>query len=282
MYDCPFSMVMRLRSAAFSGHWVASLQETRQGHNLLFIFNFFLKVKREHLESHLDAAARRHLDLACVKLNANQEEFKETTRKLESKIEALERKLDSQKRLTANPDTKLDKEVLKLKEESPPFMWKIEYFSEILRDAKRGRNTEIKSGYFFTGPNGYKLMLCMNPNGNGPGKNTHISVYLFILRGKYDAVLPWPFEKTVTFTLIDQQENEWHRESYVQTLSCDDDSDTFARPVTDSSPGYGFPTFISHEELRRRPYIVDDTIFLQVQTRPLAYSRERCNFGFLF
>ncbi|XP_078350403.1 TNF receptor-associated factor 6-like isoform X1 [Oculina patagonica] len=225
-------------------------------------------VKREQLESHLDAAARRHLDLACVKLNTNQEEFKETTRKLECKIEAMEKKLDSQKQLTANLGTKLDGEVLKLKEKSPPYMWKIEGFNEILRDAKRGWDTEIESGYFFTGPNGYKLMVRMYPNGNGAGKNTHISVYLCILRGKYDAALPWPFRKTVTLNLIDQHENTKRRQNYVQKVSCDGWSDAFARPVTDSNNGYGCPTFISHEELRRRPYIVDDTLFLQVQIGP--------------
>ena len=204
-----------------------------------------------------------------MKLNSNQEEFKETTRKLECKIEALEQKLDSQKKLTADLGKKLDKEVQKLKEESSPYVWKIEYFSEILRDAKRGRETEIRSSYFFTGPIGYKLVVCMFPNGERAGKNTHISLYFYILRGKYDAVLPWPFRKTVTFTLIDQQENIMYRENYVQTLQCDGrDSEAFARPVTDSnSVGHGRPTFISHRDLRR--FIVDDTLFLQVQTLPL-------------
>ena len=109
----------------------------------------------------------------------------------------------------------------------------------------------------------------MYPNGCSKGKNTHISVYLYILRGKYDAALPWPLRKTVTFTLIDQQENRMHRQNYVKTLSCGGGSDeVFTLPVSFSNSGYGFPTFISQEELRRRSYIVDDTLFLQVQTSP--------------
>ena len=183
-----------------------------------------------------------------MKLNANQEEFKETTRKLESKIEALEKqlkeKLDSQKILTVNLGTKLDGEVLKLKEESQPFVWKIEGCKQFLKAAKRGIEMNLYSSYFFTGPNGYKLELCMCPH----VKNTHISVYLYILRGKYDAILPWPFRKTVTFTLIDQQENAMHRQNYVKILCCDGGSDFLARPVTDFNSGYGFPKFISHED----------------------------------
>ena len=58
----------------------------------------------------------------------------------------------------------------------------------------------------------------MYPNGTGVGQNTHISLYLTILRGKYDAVLAWPFRKTVTLTLIDQEENMMHKKNCVQTL----------------------------------------------------------------
>ena len=211
--------------------------QRRKRHRLPLIFSF--QVQREQLESHLDSSARRHLDLACVKLNANQEQFKETTRKLESKIEALENEFmekfqgfELQMQLTANLGTKRDNEILKLKEESQPFVWKIEYFRQMLKVAKRGIDTMISSGNFFTGPNGYKLMLTLYPNGLSAGKNTHISVYLTIQRGKYDAVLPWPFRKTVTFTLIDQGKNLMHRENYVKKLACEQrNSDAFARPV---------------------------------------------------
>ena len=231
---------------------------------------------REQLESHLESTARRHLDLACVKLNTNQEQFQETTRKLESKIEALEKQFkekfqlfELQIQLTTNLGTKRDNEILKLKEESQPFVWKIEKFRDILKDAKRGKNTVISSGDFYTGPNGYRLILDMYPDGNGAGKNKHMSVYFKILKGKYDAVLPWPFRKTVTFTLIDQEENQIHKENYVMTLSYNQRySDAYARPVTDSNIANGFPTFISHQELRRKHYIDDDTLFLQVHTGP--------------
>ena len=42
----------------------------------------------------MESAARLHLDLACVKLHRTQEEFKETTRKLEEKVDALEKKFE--------------------------------------------------------------------------------------------------------------------------------------------------------------------------------------------
>ena len=59
----------------------------------------------------------------------------------------------------------------------------------------------------------------MYPNGDSDGKNTHLSVYVSLLKGKYDAILPWPFSKTVTFALIDQQENELHANNFVVMLT---------------------------------------------------------------
>ena len=220
---------------------------------------------------------RLHLDLACVKLNDTQEEFKETATKLEHKIEELQKqlkeKVDVQTQLRRNLSIKLDRvdrEISELKEASPPYMWKIEGFREMLRDTKRGRDTEIESGIFLSGPNGYKLMALMYPNGAYHGRNTYLSVYVCILRGKFDAVLPWPFRQKVTVTLIDQQANSTLRVNYVNSFSSTEypNNRAFARPTSDGNCGYGFPTFISHRNLFRRRYIVDDTLFLQIQVGP--------------
>ena len=49
------------------------------------------------------------------------------------------------------------------------------------------------------------------PNGDGSGENTHLSVFMLLDRGYFDAMLPWPFKQKVTFTLIDQQEDLFER-----------------------------------------------------------------------
>ena len=86
------------------------------------------------------------------------------------------------------------------------------------------------------------------------------------MRGKYDAILLWPFRRTVTFRLIDQQENPDYREDVVKDLDLsDDDSDSELWPRTEENRGYGFPKFISHDKIRRRRYIVNDTAYLEVQ-----------------
>ena len=44
--------------------------------------------------------------------------------------------------------------------------------------------------------------------GDGMGKGTHRSLFFVIMRGEYDAILPWPFRQKVTFMLLDQDNSE--------------------------------------------------------------------------
>lgn len=148
--------------------------------------------------------------------------------------------------------------------ESPVFVWKITAFSEILRQAKNGRNNKMDSEPFYTGRYGYKLKLSVNPNGDGSGKNTHLSAFVIVMKGEYDAVLSWPFHQRVTFTLIDQQDSTDQREDIVMHFRANPKLENFAKPTAEENPGRGYARFVSHERLRSRRYLVDDTLFIRV------------------
>ena len=66
-------------------------------------------------------------------------------------------------------------------------------FWDILRQAKTGKKYQIESDPFYTA--GYKLKVKIYPNGSGSGKNTHLSMFIVVMKGEYDAILPWPFKK---------------------------------------------------------------------------------------
>ena len=202
---------------------------------------FILQIQRREVESHLQAAMRLHLDLACVKLSDTQKKFEETTKKLEERVNALEEQ----------------------RHFSESFAWKIDGFREVLRKAKSGKETIKECSPFCRG--GYKCKLQLLPNGDGVGKNTHLSIFFIIIKGKYDAMLTWPFEKKVTFTLVDQQENANDRKNIVQSFVPDPKRKSFPRPAKEDNFGWGFPKFVSHEELEKRRYIVDGTIFIQLR-----------------
>ena len=212
---------------------------------------FILQIQRREVESHLQEATRLHLDLACVKLSDTQKKFEETTKKLVERVDALEKYMHS-------------------KERCESFTWRIDrFFSEVLRKAKSGEKSIRESSPFYR--YGYKCKLRVYPNGLDSGENTHLSVYLVIMKGEYDATLTWPFDKKFTFTLIDQQENEHNRENIVGSLTSDPKLSNYARPVKEENIGRGYPQFVSHEELQKRRYVVDDTIFVQVHITSVEY-----------
>ena len=202
---------------------------------------FILQIQRREVESHLQAAMRLHLDLACVKLGDTQKKLE----KLEKRVNVLEKCESS-------------------------FTRRIDCFSEVLRKAKSGEETMIESSPFYR--YGYKCKIRIYPNGFVSGGNTHLSVFLVIMKGEYDATLTWPFDKKVTFTLIDQQENEHDRENIVGSTTSDPKfRNSVLRPVTQENVGRGFTEFVSHEKLQKRRYIVEDTIFVQVHFTSVEY-----------
>ena len=182
-----------------------------------------------------------------IQLKNTQEELKGTKRKLEEKVNTLEN------RLMQFPGV---------------HTWKITDFSEVLQQAKSGEQTEIKSDPFYD--RGYKFQLSLYPNGCSPGENIHISIFVCIMKGEYDAILSWPFCKKVTFTLVDQQEDPNDRINITYSFTADAKTfkESFIRPVKDELLGVGTPTFVSHDKLKQRRYIVDDTIFIQVEVAP--------------
>ena len=94
--------------------------------------------------------------------------------------------------------------------------WKISHFSKVQSQAKSGEKTSICSPpfYYF----GYKFRLWLFPNGRDLGKDSHLSPYFHLVKGGYDARLPWPFQGKLEFTLIDQQEDADDRQNIVGTL----------------------------------------------------------------
>ncbi len=190
------------------------------------------------MESHLQSAMKPHLDLACVKLKDTEVKLSETQKKLETRM----------------------------------FIWKISNFSEILRQAKSGEKNVLESAPFYTARTesyGYKLKVRIYSYGRGSGKNTHLSVFIYVMKGEYDAILPWPFKKKVKFTLIDQQEGSVKRENVTMQFIPANIPECFARPTQkENIKGHGYAQFISQEKLHSRRYLVDNTLFLQVEVGP--------------
>ena len=85
-------------------------------------------------------------------------------------------------------------------------MWKISDYVAKMADAQTKEGMELVSPAWYTSQFGYRLQASLFLNGNGTGEGTHLSLYIKILPGEFDALLKWPFSHSVAFTLFDQSE----------------------------------------------------------------------------
>ena len=63
-------------------------------------------------------------------------------------------------------------------------------------------DAEYYSDPFYTSRGGYKLTLNVYPNGNGPGKGSHVSVFIRLMKGENNQNLPFPFNGIFTIQLL--------------------------------------------------------------------------------
>ena len=140
------------------------------------------------------------------------------------------------------------------------YLWKIDHFSRRFQEAVSGKTPSIYSPPFYVGRFGYKVCARLYPNGDGMGKGKHLSMFFVVMRGEYDALLPWPFVQKVHFKLLDQDRVR----DACDAFRPDPQSSSFKRPTSDMNIASGCPTFISHQELRRGGYIRNDTLFIKV------------------
>ena len=99
------------------------------------------------------------------------------------------------------------------------------------------------------------------PKWRREGYGTHVSVFLMIMRGDFDALLSWPFEQKVTFTVIDQERNNDYRDSFRPRYG----GTSWERPRSTKNIGSGIPLFFLHENLSSGGYIRNDTMFITVE-----------------
>ena len=113
---------------------------------------------------------------------------------------------------------------------------------------------------FYTHPQGYKLLLCVDVYGNGTGKGTHMSIFLSLLKGEFDEHLKWPFRAAVTVQLQNQEDDNDHHKEIIKYHENTPNA-TAGRVMEEGRQGrpWGKGKFIAHSDLVPK-YLKDDCI----------------------
>ena len=220
------------------------------------------KMKREEQEKHNEESALLHLQLTKEQLQVINKELESTNEQLKvstETIKSLKTTLEQKNPLIAS------KEVFKLSQ----FVQK-----------KKEDETWYSPG-FYVSPGGYKMSLRVYPNGNGDGKGTNVSCYIYLMTGEYDDALEWPFQGVVTIELLNQLEDKNHWKSTV--LFHESTPDVSKQRVQQegtcrSTGGWGYMKFISHEELEYNPvtkcqYLKDDSLYFRVSVKVISKTK---------
>ena len=148
------------------------------------------------------------------------------------------------------------------------FIWKIPEVKRRRDDARLGKTMSLFSAPFYTSRYGYKMRLKLYMNGDGAGKGTHLSFFLQLMKGDYDALLTWPFKQIVTLTLLDQDKQRDIKEAF----QSDPSSSSFKRPINEMNVASGFSKFVALSVLKNPSYVKDDTMIMKCQVDPTGIN----------
>ena len=186
------------------------------------------------------------------------ETVQETVRKVERRIESIEHTLALRNVAWADLEEYIRQQ--EFSGHDGQLLWKITEFTRRRNEAVSGKQVSLYSPCFYTSRYGYKMCARIFLNGNGMGRGTHISLFLVVMRGQYDASLRWPFRQKVTFMLLDQD----NVEHVIDTFRPDHNSSSFQRPRREMNIASGCPMFCSLTELNNHAYVRDDTIVIKI------------------
>lgn len=146
------------------------------------------------------------------------------------------------------------------------FTWSITNMAKHIHNAKHGRPCDrvLHSPIFYIGgKEGYRMKIRIYLNGKDDGEGKHISIYVVIMKGDFDALLTWPFQEPIKIIFVDQGDSKTHIHD---TIIPDVRDPPYQRPVLDMNSGIGCSTFLSLETLDHpsHSYIKDDTSFIRI------------------
>ena len=178
---------------------------------------------------------------------------------LHARVVELEHSVD--RSLSSCLDQELRIQLLERATYNSILLWKVDKFERRRKEAKEGITLSLYSTPFYTNRHGYKMCARIYLNGDGLGKDTHMSFFFVVMRGPIDELLQWPFKQKVTLTLV----NQMGKKHVTDSFRPDPNSSSFQRPGRrEMNIASGCPMFMRLEHLLKGGFVKDDCIYLSV------------------
>ena len=230
------------------------------------IDDLMLKMKsmNERLES-------MHTELEHVKQNADQPQIpfvgggvkmRREFDELKTKVRDLQEKETTVNKSISDMDLKI--QLQENKTMNGELIWKIDKLDLRMKQARKGKMVALESAPCYTAQYEYKYCTRLYLNGDGMGRNTHISIFFVVMKSEYDDLLKWPMHKRITFELINHENaDESITESFVSNLN----SSSFQRPKNDMNVAAGCPMFISLEKFISGHFVKKNSAYIKTTVK---------------
>ena len=201
-----------------------------------------------------------------TQLVADVEQQKGTLGQMNTTVDQVTQRLPRFEAILEELNLKI--EILEVKSTTGNYIWKINDLARRQREARIGRTVSLYSPPFYTSIHGYRICLRAYLNGDGTGKDTHISLFVVLMKSEYDDLLKWPFNHKVTLRLINQEYPLIPERSITHKFLPNADSGSFRKPIETFNVASGFPEFTRQNVLDDPEFVRNDTIYFQVIAEP--------------
>ena len=142
----------------------------------------------------------------------------------------------------------------------PPITFTIDNFKK-----RMATNDHWLSPPFYTHVGGYKMCLCVYPNGHSSVRGEYISVSIHFMTGEFDDHLMWPFPGGIfTITAICQRGSKCNRSVHIEMNG----KRTRQQRVKQIDGSYGFglgeSKFLTHEDYTLRIFLMNNCFKIMV------------------
>ena len=213
--------------------------------------------------------AKKHMKAHEEDDNLHLQSTKEKVLELAKQMDKQDKRFNAQLKEQTREIESIKQSVKTCKRYTTPIYFRISKFSEHKREDKT-----MYSPSFYSSQGGYRLLLGVAPNGNGPGRGTHISIFAYLEKGDNDSSLTWPFRGSVIVDLINQLEDKNHLRF---VINFPEDDDASGRVVDrERSSGWGKKHLIAHNQLGKVPgkniqFLRNDTLFFRIDVEVPGY-----------
>lgn len=146
-------------------------------------------------------------------------------------------------------------------------IWKISDYRQLKAESKSKQSCAMYSPPLYIPDKfGYKTFLKIYLNGTGGGKNTHFSIYFAIMKGEYDELLQWPFDRNVEITIRTIKPAVFTdcKQVIVPDVT---KFENWGKPRRTFNAATGWSKFITHRTLETEDFLSpEDCIYIQLMT----------------